>query len=135
MILHPKRFHTVHTQIHTPMAESTRQGDSQLVRTIEGEVSCSGPPRHSRTGRAFRLQKSPLYLLSQFNPKTSTIPTPTFPVTRCRGTMRSEEEAERSYWAGGSCCDDSAAGWALVQTQRSERRRATHCASEGAGGS
>ena len=37
----------VHTHIHTPTAESTMQGDSQLVRSSQGEVSRSGTPRHS----------------------------------------------------------------------------------------
>ena len=43
----PKRFTTIHPHIHTPTAESTTQGDSQLVRSIHGEASRSGPPRRS----------------------------------------------------------------------------------------
>ena len=30
--------------MNTPMVESTEQGDSQLVRSGQGEVRCSGPP-------------------------------------------------------------------------------------------
>ena len=37
-----------HTHIQTKMAVSAMQGDSQLVGSSKGEVSCSGTPRHSR---------------------------------------------------------------------------------------
>ena len=41
------------------------QGDSQLVRSSEGEVSCSGTPRNTPIDLAtFRLHSNPLYLLS-----------------------------------------------------------------------
>ena len=36
----------IHAHIHTPTAESTTQGDSQLIRRNYGEMSCSGTPRH-----------------------------------------------------------------------------------------
>ena len=36
----------VHAHIHTPPAESTKQGDSQLVKSSQGEASRSGTPRH-----------------------------------------------------------------------------------------
>ena len=32
----------IHANIHTPMVESTMQSDSQLIRRIQGEVSCLG---------------------------------------------------------------------------------------------
>ena len=35
----------IHTNIHPPKAESTMQGDSPLVRSGQGEGSCSGTPR------------------------------------------------------------------------------------------
>ena len=35
----------IHAHIHTPMAESATQGDSQLVRSSQGEALCSGTPR------------------------------------------------------------------------------------------
>jgi hypothetical protein len=35
----------IHAHIQTPTAVSTTQGDSQLVGS-QGEVSCSGTPRH-----------------------------------------------------------------------------------------
>ena len=35
---YPKRLAPIHSHIHTPTAESTTQGDSQLVRRIQGEV-------------------------------------------------------------------------------------------------
>ena len=34
----PRRLTTIYTHIHTPMAESTSQGDSQLVGSGQGEV-------------------------------------------------------------------------------------------------
>ena len=36
----------IHAHIHTLTVESTTQGDSQLVRSSQGEVPCSGTPRH-----------------------------------------------------------------------------------------
>ena len=38
---YPKQLTTIHSHIPTPTAESTTQGDSQLVRSIQGEASCS----------------------------------------------------------------------------------------------
>ena len=43
---YPKRLTTIRSHIHTPMAVSIMQGDSQLVRSSKSEVSCSGTPRH-----------------------------------------------------------------------------------------
>ena len=38
----------IHAHIHTPTVVSTiMQGDCQLVRSSQGEVSCSGTPHHS----------------------------------------------------------------------------------------
>ena len=58
-----------HADIHTPPAESTIQGDSQLVRSSQGEVPCSGTPRHSRRSpgielATLQLPANPLYPLS-----------------------------------------------------------------------
>ena len=36
-----------HSNIHTPTAELTMHGDSQLVRSSEAEVQCSGRHQHS----------------------------------------------------------------------------------------
>ena len=56
--LHPKRL-TIQSHIHTPTAESTTQGDSQLLRSSQGEVSPSGTPRHSdRRSRGSNQQPS-----------------------------------------------------------------------------
>ena len=42
-VVHHSRIHTlIQTLIHTPTAVSATQGDSQLVRSSQGEVSCSG---------------------------------------------------------------------------------------------
>ena len=65
-------MHT-HTHNHTPTGESTMEGDSQLVRSSQGEVSCSGIPRyHQEPGielATFRLHLNSLYLLSQMPPE------------------------------------------------------------------
>ena len=42
---------------HTFTAESTMQGDSQLVKRVQGEVSCSGIELAN-----FRLPVNPLYV-------------------------------------------------------------------------
>ena len=38
---------TIHTHVHTPTAETTTQGDRQLVGSSQCEVTCSGTPQHS----------------------------------------------------------------------------------------
>ena len=50
---YPKRLTTTYSHIHTPMPKSTTQ-DSQLLRSCQGEVPCSGTPRHSAR-RWFKL--------------------------------------------------------------------------------
>ena len=54
----------IHAHIHTPTTESTRQGDSQLVRSSQGEVSCSRTPQHSgnRTSNLTVLPSQPTLL-------------------------------------------------------------------------
>ena len=56
----------VHTHIHTPTAMSTMQGDSQLVRSSQGEASHSETPRHTR--RSWDSNQQP----SGYQPTLST---------------------------------------------------------------
>ena len=44
----------IHAHIHTPAAESSMQGNSQLVMSSHGEASCSGTPLHSSRGAGDR---------------------------------------------------------------------------------
>ena len=49
------------------MTVLTMQGDSQLIWSVKGEVSCSGTPRQEEPGiklATFQLPPNPLYLLS-----------------------------------------------------------------------
>ena len=54
-----KRLTTVHTHIHTTTSESTMHGDSQLIRSSQGEASRSGTSQHSaRTSRGSNQKPS-----------------------------------------------------------------------------
>ena len=54
---------TIHTDIHTPMAESTMQGDSHLLGSSLGKLAQGRPGIELAT---FWLQVTPLYHLRYF---------------------------------------------------------------------
>ena len=59
MLLSKVSYNCSYTNSHTT-AESTTQGDSQLVRKSWGEVSCSGTPHHSLGGAGMELATIPV---------------------------------------------------------------------------
>ena len=70
---HSERFTTlphIHPFIHTltPTVESTTQGDSQLVRSSQGEASHTSTEEQGIEPATFRLTADPLYLLSHMQP-------------------------------------------------------------------
>ena len=99
--LYPKRLATFHTDIppRRATAASDTHGGSQLVGSSQGEVPCSGTPRHAAIGGAgqgielatFRLQVNPLSLTPVcFKDKGLTLMTSGLPLI-CTSSRRSQD--------------------------------------------